>query len=113
LDKKTINIVWFKRDFRLTDNEALFGAYQSETPLLLIGFFEPSIMKYPDSDERHWRFIYQSIEDLNKKLKNSNSKIYFFHNEVKTVFTELIKNYEIKTVFRIRKLEIKLPTTAI
>ncbi len=99
LNKKTINIVWFKRDYRIIDNEALYSAHQSEIPLLFICFFEPSVMSYPDSDERHWRFIYQSIDDLNKKLKPSNSKIYLFHNEVKSVFSELIQKYEIKTVF--------------
>ena len=99
MDKKAINIVWFKRDYRLIDNEALYSAHQSEIPLLFICFFEPSVMSYPDSDVRHLRFIYQSIEDLNQKLKPSNSKIYLFHNEVKTVFSELIQKYEIKTVF--------------
>jgi len=108
LDKKAINIVWFKRDFRIIDNEALFNAHQSEMPLLHICFFEPSIMNYPDSDARHWRFIYQSIEDLNKKLEPSNSKIYFFHNEVKTVFSELIKKYEIKTVFSHQEIGNKI-----
>ncbi|MCF8320977.1 MAG: DNA photolyase family protein [Flavobacterium sp.] len=108
MDKKAINIVWFKRDFRIIDNEALFNAHHSEIPLLLICFFEPSIMNYPDSDARHWRFIYQSIEDLNKKLEPSNSKIYFFHNEVKTVFLELIKKYEIKTVFSHQEIGNKI-----
>ena len=108
MDKKAINIVWFKRDFRIIDNEALFNAHQSEMPLLLICFFEPSIMNYPDSDARHWRFIYQSIEDLNKKLEPSNSKIYFFHNEVKTVFLELIKTYDIKTIFSHQEIGNKI-----
>jgi deoxyribodipyrimidine photo-lyase len=99
LNKKAINIVWFKRDFRITDNEALYSAHQSGIPLLFICFFEPSVMNYPDSDARHWRFIYQSIEDLDKKLKPSNSKIYYFHNEVQTVFSELIKKYDVKTIF--------------
>jgi deoxyribodipyrimidine photo-lyase len=99
LDKETINIVWFKRDYRIIDNEAFYFAQRSETPLLLVCFFEPSVMNYPDSDERHWRFIFQSIEDLNQKLKPTNSKIYLFHNEVKTVFSEIIQKYEIKTVF--------------
>jgi len=108
LDKKAINIVWFKRDFRIIDNVALFNAHQSEMPLLLICFFEPSIMNYPDSDARHWRFIYQSIEDLNKKLEPSNSKIYFFHNEVKTVFLELIKTYDIKTIFSHQEIGNKI-----
>jgi deoxyribodipyrimidine photo-lyase len=56
-------------------------------------------MNYDDSDVRHWRFIYESIQDLNKKLQPFNAKIYFFHNEVKTVFLELIQNFEVKSVF--------------
>jgi deoxyribodipyrimidine photo-lyase len=108
LDKKAINIVWFKRDFRIIDNEALYFAHQSEIPLLLICFFEPSVMNYPDSDARHWRFIYQSIEDLNKKLEPSNSKIYFFYKEVKTVFLELIKNFDIKTIFSHQEIGNKI-----
>jgi deoxyribodipyrimidine photo-lyase len=108
LDKKVINIVWFKRDFRIIDNEALFNAYQSEIPLLLICFFEPTIMNYADSDARHWRFIYQSIEDLNKKLEPSNSKIYFFHKEVIAVLSELIKTYTIKTVFSHQEIGNKI-----
>jgi deoxyribodipyrimidine photo-lyase len=108
LGKKTINIVWFKRDFRIIDNEALYSAHLSETPLLLICFFEPSVMNYPDSDARHWRFIYQSIEDLNQKLKPSNAKIYLFHDEVKTVFSELIQKYEIKTVFSHQEIGNKI-----
>jgi deoxyribodipyrimidine photo-lyase len=99
LTKKAINIVWFKRDLRLVDNEALFHANQSDLPLLLIYVFEPSVMNYDDSDVRHWRFIYESIQDLNKKLAPFNDKIYFFHNEVKTVFSELINKFEVKTVF--------------
>ena len=99
MTKKAINIVWFKRDFRLVDNEALFYASKSDLPLLLICFFEPSVMNYDDSDVRHWRFVYESIQDLNKKLAPFNSKMYFFHDEVKNVFSELIQIFEIKSVF--------------
>ena len=87
MTKKIINIVWFKRDFRLIDNEALFHAHQSGVPLLLICFFEPTVMSYEDSDIRHWRFVYESIQDLNKKLAPFNASLYLFHNEVKTVFS--------------------------
>ncbi len=108
LTKKKINIVWFKRDLRLIDNEALFYAHHSDLPLMLIYIFEPSVMKYDDSDIRHWRFIYQSIEDINKKLTPYNSKIYFFYNEVKTVFTQLIQEYDIKSVFSHQEIGNKI-----
>ncbi len=50
MEKQQINIVWFKRDLRLIDNEALFFAQQSELPLLLMYVFEPSVMNFDDSD---------------------------------------------------------------
>ena len=97
--KTPANIVWFKRDLRFVDNEALFAAHNSGLPLLLVYFFEPSVMNYDDGDVRHWRFVYESIQDLQKKLNPINATIYFFHNEVATVFKELVGQYEIKTVF--------------
>lgn len=92
MSKKPINIVWFKRDLRLTDHEPLYYAQQSEIPILMIYFFEPSVMQYDDSDVRHWRFVYQSIQDIQKQLNSINAKLYFFHNEVKSVFKEIIKH---------------------
>ena len=97
--KTPVNIVWFKRDLRFVDNEALFAAHNSGLPLLLVYFFEPSVMNYDDGDVRHWRFVYESIQDLEKKLNPINATIYFFHNEVATVFKEFVGQYEIKTVF--------------
>ncbi len=97
--KAAVNIVWFKRDLRFIDNEALYSAHISGLPIVLIYCFEPTVMNSPDSDVRHWRFIYESIQDLQVKLNITNATLYFFHNEVQTVFSELLKKYEIKTVF--------------
>ena len=99
MNKIPVNIVWFKRDLRFVDNEALFAAHNSGLPLLLIYFFEPSVMNNDDSDVRHWRFVYESIQDLQKKLAPINATLHFFHNEVSNVFTELVEQYDIKTVF--------------
>jgi deoxyribodipyrimidine photo-lyase len=55
-----------KGRLRLVDNEALFAAHNSGLPLLLVYFFEPSVMNYDDADVRHWRFVYESIQDLQK-----------------------------------------------
>jgi len=108
LNKKPINIVWFKRDLRFNDNEALFHAHHSGLPLLLVYFFEPSVMNYDDSHTRHWRFIYESIQDLQRKLNVSNTKIYFFHNEVESVFSELEEHFDIKTVFSHQEIGNKI-----
>ena len=99
MKKTAINIVWFKRDLRVTDNEALFNAHKSGMPLLLLYCFEPSVMKYDDSDLRHWRFVYESLQDVQLKLKTINATIHIFHQEMATVFVALQAIYDIKTVF--------------
>lgn len=107
MKKTAINIIWFKRDLRLVDNEAVYWGEKSGLPLLLIYIFEPSVMSYHDSDVRHWRFVYESIQDLQTKLSHTNNNLYFFHNEASLVFSEIFKAFEVKTIFHIKKLEIK------
>ena len=99
MNKKEVNIVWFKRDLRFTDHEPLYAASQQKLPILLLYFFEPSVMSYDDSDVRHWRFIYQSIQDLQSKLDDVDAKLYFFHQETLTVFEKLREEFQINTVF--------------
>jgi deoxyribodipyrimidine photo-lyase len=99
LKKNPVNIIWFKRDLRFTDHEPLFMAQQENLPVLLVYFFEPSVMAYDDSDIRHWRFVFESLEEMKSKLKSVDAQIYFFHNEVQTVFTELLEIYDVKKVF--------------
>ncbi|KAB1154958.1 cryptochrome/deoxyribodipyrimidine photo-lyase family protein [Flavobacterium luteum] len=108
MNKKAINIVWFKRDLRFTDHEPLFMAQQENIPTLLVYFFEPSVMKYDDSDVRHWRFIYESLQEMNSKLKGYNAQIYIFHNEVQLVFGKILEIFDVKTVFSHQEIGNKI-----
>ena len=108
MQKKEINIVWLKRDLRFTDHEPLFNAQQESTPTLLIYLFEPSVMNYDDSDVRHWRFIYESLQELQQKLGLYNTQIHIFHNEASLVFKELCETYTIKTVFSHQEIGNKI-----
>ncbi len=92
-NKIAINIVWFKRDLRFTDHEPLFLAQQQKEPLLLLYVFEPELMKAEDSDARHWQFIYQSLQDMQKKLDVLESTLYIAHNSVLNVLEVLSRNY--------------------
>jgi len=108
LNKTEINIVWFKRDLRFTDHEALDTAQKQPFPILLIYCFEPSLMSYDDSDVRHWRFVYESLREMRERLKNINADIFIFHNEVFPVFETLTKNYTIKNVFSYQEIGNKI-----
>lgn len=108
MNKETINIVWFKRDLRFTDHEPLFFAQQQPLPILLLYCFEHSVMAYDDSDVRHWRFIHESLEEMQTKLKNLNAQLYVCHNESLTVFQSIANHYQINTIYSHQEIGNKL-----
>lgn len=97
--KEKIAVVWLKRDLRFTDHEPLFEAQKQAWPILLLYCFEPSVMNYEDSDIRHWRFVYQSLVEMQVKLTDLNHQICVCHDEAINVFGRLAKNYSIQTIF--------------
>jgi deoxyribodipyrimidine photo-lyase len=63
-----LQIVWLKRDIRLQDHAPLAAAMATGLPVMLLYVFEPSLMCAPDYDPRHARFVWQSLQDLQKQL---------------------------------------------
>ena len=98
-EKEEINVVWFKRDLRLQDNEAIFNALNSGKKTLFLYVLENSLVDDPHYDERHWNFIKQSITDLNEDLAKYNTKILFVQTEVITAFNQLQNYFKIDNVF--------------
>jgi deoxyribodipyrimidine photo-lyase len=94
-----INIIWFKRDLRLQDNEAILNALNAGKRTLLIYVFEKSLLEDDHYSERHWDFIKQSIVDLNKDLIKFDTKILCVTTEVVTAFNQILNYFKIDTVF--------------
>ncbi len=99
MSKQAINIVWFKRDLRLSDHQPLFRASDSGLPVLLIYLYEPSVLSFADSDERHWRFVQQSLTELNQTLSKAGLKIYTIHSEVLLALQKITEEFEVNTLF--------------
>lgn len=108
VEKEEIVVVWFKRDLRFTDHEPLYIAQRQNLPILLVYFFEPSVMNYDDSDVRHWRFVYQSIQEMQLKLDDLSKELYVFHSEVKPVFEKITQKYVIRQVFSHQEIGNKI-----
>lgn len=98
-NREEINIVWFKRDLRIQDNEAIYNALQSKKRTLFLYVFENSLIEDPHYDKRHWDFIKQSLVDLNTELAKYNTKVLCIQTEVVNAFNQLLSNYKIDTVF--------------
>jgi deoxyribodipyrimidine photo-lyase len=66
----SIAVVWLKRDLRLSDHQALLSAHQSGLPVVLLYCFEPMLHTDPHYDQRHWRFVKQSLTDIQARIPN-------------------------------------------
>ncbi|MEY3445213.1 MAG: hypothetical protein RLZZ519_3494 [Bacteroidota bacterium] len=106
--KQEISIVWFKRDLRLTDHAPLCLAQQQAHPVLLIYCFEPTVMQAADSDVRHWRFVYQSLQDMQAKLALLNGKIAIFQADSMDVFQQIAQCYHIRSIFSHQEIGNKI-----
>jgi deoxyribodipyrimidine photo-lyase len=67
-NSERICLLWFKRDLRLRDHAPLQAAIETGLPVLLLYCFEPSLMADPNYDLRHWRFVQESLTDLDRQL---------------------------------------------
>ncbi|RIW12790.1 deoxyribodipyrimidine photo-lyase [Algoriphagus lacus] len=94
-----ISIVWLKRDLRLSDHQPLAEAIRAGFPVLMLYCFEPSLTSAPQSDDRHWRFVWESLEDMQNRLKVRETSVAIFHAEVKDVFQQLTANFQINAVY--------------
>ena len=98
-NKKHINVIWFKRDLRLQDNEAIDNALSAEQPTLLLYVFEKSLQNDPHYNTRHWNFIKQSITELNTRLAPFDTKILAINGEVIGSINRILDQYNIDNVF--------------
>lgn len=103
-----MKIVWFKRDLRLHDNEALHTALSSSGKTLLLYIFEPTLMKDYHYSQRHFDFIKQSLEELQKELQQFHTQILIVQGEALTIFEKLNSLVTINCVYSHQETGIKL-----
>lgn len=94
-----ISVVWLKRDLRLSDHQPLAEAIAAGFPILLLYCFEPSLLAAPQSSDRHWRFVCESLKDMEQRLVPLQANLLIVRDEVKTVFTQIQQDYSIQSVY--------------
>ena len=98
-DPQPVNIVWFKRDLRLQDHAPLAAACRRDEPVLLLYLVEPMLLQDPHYSTRHWRFVWQSIEDLNRQLQGFGTRVQVMSGDAVTCLETLNRRFSIATLF--------------
>lgn len=98
-NKKQIAIHWFRRDLRLHDNTALYHALNSGSPVMPIFIFDLNILdKLENKQDARVQFIYESLHNIHQELRKVNSGVKILFGNPRECWTNLIKEYSIKSV---------------
>ena len=93
-----INILWFKKDLRIEDNEALFEASKN-FKLLPIYIIENDLWSQNSYSDRQWQFCKESLIDLNQDLKTLGQQLIIRTGDVIETFEEISKSFKIMGIY--------------
>jgi deoxyribodipyrimidine photo-lyase len=103
--KQNVNIFWFRRDLRFSDNHGLLQALQSGLPVLPVFIFDADILaRFPPNDARV-SFIYDTVLKMKSELENQGSSLLVMHGKVPEVFQKMCLSFHVNTVFVNRDYE--------
>lgn len=93
-----MQVVWFKRDLRVSDHRALHAACQSGEHVLCLYVFEPELWQLPDADARHLQFIKDSLGDLREQLEQRGGSLVVRVGEIVSVLAEVHRQHTISAI---------------
>ena len=97
---QTVNIFWFRRDLRLTDNAGLYQALKSDNPVLPIFIFDKNILeKLADKSDRRVAFIHAALDKIQQGLIKIHASMQVFYATPQEAFEKLLSTYTIEKVF--------------
>ena len=98
--KDKVNFFWFRRDLRLEDNSGLYHALSESLPVVPVFIFDTNILdKLEDKDDARVTFIHGEVERLHQEFIKLESSFVVKHGDPIEVWKQLLKEYNVATVF--------------
>ncbi len=93
-----MNVVWFKRDLRIKDHEALTQAAK-HGPILPLYILEPELWNQPDISYRHYVFLQDCLSDLSQSLEKLGQKLIIKVGDAVDILEELHISHATKSLW--------------
>ena len=93
----SLQVVWFKRDLRTYDHEALFRACRGG-PVLCLYVIEPEYWALTDTSNRQWRFVRESLADLAQQLVDMGGRLQVVSGGVTDALIDLKQRHGVFTL---------------
>lgn len=95
------SIFIFRRDLRLDDNVGLIKALKESEKVIPIFIFTPEqLVNNKYKSDNAVQFMMESLEDLEKQLKDKDGKLYYYYGHPHDVIEKILKsNKDIEAVY--------------
>ncbi len=95
-----LSIFWHRRDLRNYDNTGLYNCLKNEKNVFPIFIFDTEILdKLENKDDKRVNFIYDNLLKVKEDYNKLGSDIGIFNGKPIEVFKQLIKDYNIKSIY--------------
>lgn len=95
-----MNVFWFRRDLRLSDNAGLYHALKDGEPVLPVFIFDTNILDdLEDKDDARVQFIHDTIVEMDGELKKLGSSMHVYYGTPEKIFSSIISEYPVQKVF--------------
>ncbi len=99
MERQNRAIVWLRRDLRLSDHRALFEACSRFAEVIPVFVIDEGILKNLKKDNRQVEFIQQSIDELEERLKEKESRLLVLCGDPVREIPAIAKEYGAQAVF--------------
>uniref|UniRef100_A0AAY4CJS5 Photolyase/cryptochrome alpha/beta domain-containing protein n=1 Tax=Denticeps clupeoides TaxID=299321 RepID=A0AAY4CJS5_9TELE len=89
------SVHWFRKGLRLHDNPALQEALDGADSVRCVYVLDPWFADSGNVGISRWRFLLESLEDLNYSLRKLNSRLFVVRGQPTDVFPRLFKEWNV------------------
>lgn len=98
MQRVSIQLVWLKRDLRLSDHCPILEACQTG-PTVVLYVFEPKLWAMPEMDRSHFEFIVESLQDISSSLCKIGGRLCIRVGELPEVLIYIAKTAHIAGLY--------------
>ena len=89
------SIVWFRKGLRLHDNPALHAAIKESSSVFPVFVIDPHFAKPEFVGINRYRFMLESLRDLDSSLRSKKSRLYVLKGKPEDVLPSVMKKWKI------------------